>query len=294
MTTTVPVCKFVQKGAACPFGSGCWYRHDVPVNTSPPAPLCRFFLRGHCKFGDTCTNRHTSEPTKNQTSGVTVVARKICLYFNTTAGCKNGSACRFEHSAEGQGTEELECAVCSEEIVSAGRRFGLLPNCDHCFCLDCIRGWREKGGACYDNKKACPVCRTKSNYVIPSSSFCTGEKKKEIVKTYLQVLGSKPCKFYQRDKKCPFGSSCHYAHINEEGVDVKKEEPTMGEKWHQRQRAARLSESSVGVDEFRTWGSSELLSVLMNLDEAGGLATFDALYRLLAEYEDQAGLNAFY
>ena len=41
-------------------------------------------------------------------------------------------------------TEERECAICLERIsgkMAAHRKFGLL-NCEHCFCLDCVRSWR--------------------------------------------------------------------------------------------------------------------------------------------------------
>ena len=59
------------------------------------------------------------------------------------APAENDEDERFAASAN------LECAVCLEVVLSkprlADRRFGLLNACDHCFCLNCIRGWRQGG-----------------------------------------------------------------------------------------------------------------------------------------------------
>jgi hypothetical protein len=41
------------------------------------------------------------------------------------------------------------CGICLEKVLKkAGetheRRFGILPNCKHVFCVGCIRTWREQ------------------------------------------------------------------------------------------------------------------------------------------------------
>ena len=45
-------------------------------------------------------------------------------------------------------SKEKSCGICMETIwdkqPSAKQRFGILPNCSHCFCLDCIRKWRQE------------------------------------------------------------------------------------------------------------------------------------------------------
>ena len=50
-------------------------------------------------------------------------------------------------------SSQVECGICLERVLSkvnpADRRFGLL-NCDHAFCLKCIRGWRANGSADLD------------------------------------------------------------------------------------------------------------------------------------------------
>lgn len=43
-------------------------------------------------------------------------------------------------------SKEKSCGVCFEVIMektSGEQRFGILPNCNHCFCLSCIRKWRQ-------------------------------------------------------------------------------------------------------------------------------------------------------
>ncbi len=44
--------------------------------------------------------------------------------------------------------------MCLEPVLSKAapgdRRFGLLPGCDHPFCLGCIRSWRQKTDSAAD------------------------------------------------------------------------------------------------------------------------------------------------
>ena len=53
-------------------------------------------------------------------------------------------------------SSEIECGICLERVMEksdpADRKFGLLE-CEHSFCLSCIRGWRSHldGGADLDS-----------------------------------------------------------------------------------------------------------------------------------------------
>jgi Zinc finger, C3HC4 type (RING finger) len=42
-------------------------------------------------------------------------------------------------------SEDKLCGICFETIIKpVGKSsFGILPNCNHCFCLKCIRTWRR-------------------------------------------------------------------------------------------------------------------------------------------------------
>ena len=67
---------------------------------------------------------------------------------------QHSAACEARHArlASLAGSREVECAICMERVLDkaapAERKFGLL-DCDHAFCLGCIRGWRAHtdGGA---------------------------------------------------------------------------------------------------------------------------------------------------
>lgn len=41
----------------------------------------------------------------------------------------------------------MMCGVCMEVVFEktnpSERRFGILSNCSHCYCLKCIRKWRS-------------------------------------------------------------------------------------------------------------------------------------------------------
>lgn len=43
-------------------------------------------------------------------------------------------------------SREQTCGICYEVVMEKPERenrFGILPNCNHCFCLSCIRKWRQ-------------------------------------------------------------------------------------------------------------------------------------------------------
>lgn len=69
-----------------------------------------------------------------------------------------------------------------EKILASGRKFGLLINCDHIFCLDCIRIWRAGGGnnnsKNISNLRLCPICRLISYQVIPSTKCPADDEEK--------------------------------------------------------------------------------------------------------------------
>ena len=106
-------------------------------------------------------------------------------------------------------------------MLANGKQFGLLDKCNHIFCLKCIRSWR----ATYDKRttkhhfRTCPICRERSDFVIPSYYFVKdGAEKDEIIEGYRGALGEIPCRLFNRGKgECPFKNSCFYAHIDMDG-----------------------------------------------------------------------------
>ncbi|KAK4253690.1 hypothetical protein QN277_010332 [Acacia crassicarpa] len=92
-------------------------------------------------------------------------------------------------------SQEIECRICFELVLSKPeadeRKFGILSECDHPFCLSCIRNWRSSAPTLVRrfrsnrNVKTCPMCRKLSYHVIPSTIwYFTMEEKQEIIDNY--------------------------------------------------------------------------------------------------------------
>src|SRR5690606_30366430 len=80
----------------------------------------------------------------------------------------------MEESFAYQRSKDLVCEICLYVVMDKesrkNSRFGILENCSHVYCIECIRTWRKsKFGK--DTKRECPYCRIKSNIVIPSDYF---------------------------------------------------------------------------------------------------------------------------
>jgi len=52
------------------------------------------------------------------------------------------------------GSQDRQCGICMDTVLekepASERRFGILSDCTHCFCLACIRKWRASKQ--FDNK----------------------------------------------------------------------------------------------------------------------------------------------
>ncbi|NXI50005.1 MKRN1 ligase, partial [Chloroceryle aenea] len=94
------------------------------------------------------------------------------------------------------------------------RLFGILPNCNHAYCLGCIRKWRRSRDFQSTVIKACPECRITSTYYIPHKYWVSdaGEKEK-LIETFKARMGKIRCKFFIQNRgRCPFKSDCIYLH----------------------------------------------------------------------------------
>jgi len=169
-----------------------------------------------------------------------------------------------------------------EKTPAGEQRFGILPSCNHCFCLSCIRKWRQARQ--FENKiiRACPECRITSDYVCPSRYWVeTKDEKEKLIQSYLQSLrcvqlfylkllpwswkvfinvfmcSKKPCRYYRSGSgECPFGNKCFYLHARPDGTVVDVGPP--------KRRVRRQNANGVAPDQqvcFQTYGALIALDI---------------------------------
>lgn len=137
-------------------------------------------------------------------------------------------------------SKDKTCGICMEVVMdkkpAIQARFGIMPNCNHCYCLSCLRTWRKAEQ--FDNKivRACPECRQTSDYICPSRFWIDSKEEKDILlKNYKEQLKKKQCKYFNEGKgDCPFGNKCFYRHETADGVAV-----DVGPPEQQKRRAVR-------------------------------------------------------
>lgn len=107
--------------------------------------LCPYTTKdGICVNVATCTNVHGDF--------CDMCERFILHPYNEEERKRHKQDCIKQHeknmelSFAVQRSKEKSCGVCFEIIMEKAtgeQRFGILPNCNHCFCLTCIRKWRQ-------------------------------------------------------------------------------------------------------------------------------------------------------
>jgi E3 ubiquitin-protein ligase makorin len=213
---SMQVCTFYQKGN-CTYGSRCKYEHvktswvasggaagasssssphQSVILSSVPAsvgssrdgkkedrPLCSFDVAGDCPHGDKCSFVH---------GDLCPTCGKHSLHpFQADEREEHLKSCEKNQKflVAVKRSEEIECSVCLDRVLSkptaAERKFAVLPECNHPFCISCIRNWRNGSPASGMALRACPICRKTSHFVIPSLIwYSSKEEKQEIIDTY--------------------------------------------------------------------------------------------------------------
>ncbi|KAL0346547.1 UNVERIFIED_CONTAM: putative RING-type E3 ubiquitin transferase C3H69 [Sesamum calycinum] len=130
-------------------------RHDIihndddfaDVGNFDPAdrPICSFAAAGECPRGVNCPQIH---------GDLCPTCRKHCLHpFRPEEREEHLKTCdkRQKHLEALKHSQEIECSVCLERVLSkptaAERKFGILSECNHPFCVSCIRNWRSSSPA---------------------------------------------------------------------------------------------------------------------------------------------------
>lgn len=104
------------------------------------------------------------------------------------------------------------CAVCLDIVVDKDeplkRRFGILPGCSHCVCVDCIREWTQQ-----DFYQTCPVCRIVYPFYIPSASWVDDTQDKlTLIAEHKDRLSHLPCVSLRDSNICLDGPFCWFSH----------------------------------------------------------------------------------
>lgn len=162
------------------------------IITSPSElSICSFAAAGNCPRGEQCPHIH---------GDLCPTCGKHCLHpFRPEEREEHMKTCESRHKYLDalKRSQEIECSVCLERVLSkpilAERKFGLLSECDHPFCISCIRNWRSSnptlGMDVNSTLRACPICRKLSYFVIPSVVwYSTTEEKQEIIDKYKEKL----------------------------------------------------------------------------------------------------------
>ncbi|XP_071549728.1 E3 ubiquitin-protein ligase makorin-2 [Panulirus ornatus] len=192
---------------------------------SSDSELCpTYLMSGRCHLGDSCSYIHGL---------LCEVCQLACLHPYDKEQrrihkeeCTKLMEAEMEHSFAVARSRDKVCGICMDTIMerplASQRRFGILPNCAHCFCLNCIRKWRSSKQ--FENKivRSCPECRVQSDFVIPSRYWVDDkdkEEKEKLLKSYRNALSDKPCKYFkQGEGQCPFGNKCFYLHALPDGT----------------------------------------------------------------------------
>ncbi|XP_055357680.1 uncharacterized protein LOC129602629 isoform X2 [Paramacrobiotus metropolitanus] len=203
---------------------------DSPVCVKPERPpLCQLGLIGTCTLID-CPFRHGE---------VCEMCRCQALDpFDANQRAAHEQECckavelQMEYSFALQRSQQVDCGVCYEKVLQQTdenrRRFGILPKCDHAFCFDCIMNWRKQAREGLEESalRSCPMCRTHSDFAIPSLLWPeNAEQKERAIEEFKIVMKEKPCRTFLETKKCPFGSCCWYKHVKEDGTVVQLKPP---------------------------------------------------------------------
>ncbi|XP_037735126.1 E3 ubiquitin-protein ligase makorin-1 isoform X1 [Chelonia mydas] len=196
------------------------------ANVEMKKQLCPYAAVGECRYGENCVYIHGDVC---DMCGLQVLhpvdAAQRSQHIKS---CIEAHEKDMELSFAVQRSKDMVCGICMEVVYEKAnpseRRFGILSNCNHTYCLKCIRKWRSAKQ--FESKiiKSCPECRITSNFVIPSEYWVEEkEEKQKLIQKYKEAMSNKPCRYFDEGRgSCPFGGNCFYKHAYPDG---RREEP---------------------------------------------------------------------
>ncbi|XP_055663294.1 E3 ubiquitin-protein ligase makorin-1 [Falco peregrinus] len=244
--------------------------------------LCPYAAVGECRYGENCVYIHGDVC---DMCGLQVLhpidAAQRSQHIKS---CIEAHEKDMELSFAVQRSKDMVCGICMEVVYEKAnpseRRFGILSNCSHTYCLKCIRKWRSAKQ--FESKiiKSCPECRITSNFVIPSEYWVEEkEEKQKLIQKYKEAMSNKPCRYFDEGRgSCPFGGNCFYKHAYPDGRREEPQRPKVGTssrcRAQRRNRFWEFIEERENGDPFETDEDEvvtfELGEMLLMLLAAGG------------------------
>ncbi|XP_068134372.1 E3 ubiquitin-protein ligase makorin-1 isoform X2 [Hyperolius riggenbachi] len=183
--------------------------------------LCRYAAMGECCYGESCIYVHGD--TCDMCGLEVLHPSDMSQRSEHIKCCIEAHEKDMELSFAVQRSKDIQCGICMEVVYEktnpSDRRFGILSNCNHSYCLRCIRRWRSAKQ--FESKiiKSCPECRITSNFVIPSEYWVEEkEDKQKLILKYKEAMSNKSCRYFDEGRgTCPFGGNCFYKHAYPDG-----------------------------------------------------------------------------
>ncbi|XP_068163665.1 probable E3 ubiquitin-protein ligase makorin-1 [Antennarius striatus] len=238
-----------------------------PENKELRKQLCFYAAIGKCRYGINCAYLHGD--VCNMCELQVLHPTDISQRSEHTKACMEAHEKDMELSFAIQRSEYMMCRMCIEVVLEKAnpseRRFGILVNCSHCYCLKCIRTWRR---AMCDITKSCPECRIISNFVIPSEFWVEDKDDKlKLIQKYKDGMRNKPCRYFDEGRgTCPFGAICFYKHAFPGGRLEEAQPPRQQRRtplWNIFEEQESTDSFGIDVEEMGTFNLREMLLMLL-------------------------------
>jgi len=199
-------------------------------------PICKYFLKGHCNKDYDCKFNHVQHKRTEEGNNVKQEENKTifnCILCKEQIEIKDmivDSYCNNCHINQCKELEwikkeinklkETTCAICLEPIYKNNNHImnnnvicGIMSDCIHVFCIDCIKSWRNQSQN--KNSKTCPLCRKQIRYIIHCNRYIYDDQRKQLFfEQQIKNAKNKSCKYWQQKEYCPFGIRCLYGHFD--------------------------------------------------------------------------------
>lgn len=116
-----------------------------PTAVETKKQLCPYAAVGECRYGENCVYLHGDSC---DMCGLQVLhPMDAAQRSQHIKSCIEAHEKDMELSFAVQRSKDMVCGICMEVVYEKAnpseRRFGILSNCNHTYCLKCIRKWRS-------------------------------------------------------------------------------------------------------------------------------------------------------